>query len=184
MWTAVSCPACGRPCRGRPVRLEAGLAARAAAAGRRPVRDGRLYLLLEDVRSLWNVGSMFRSADAFGVAHVFLCGITATPPHAEIRRTALGADEAVSWSYHPHAFDAPLEGVTLVGLERAAGARPLSTYVPSGSVCLGIGNEPGGLSPELLSVCQSVLEIPMRGVKESLNAAVACGVGLYHLTSR
>lgn len=180
------CPACARRVRPRPIAHEAALAERRRQAGERPVPAlgaGSVCLLLEDVRSLWNVGSALRTADGLGAAHVFLCGITGIPPHPRLHETALGAEDAVSWSYHPHAFEAIAEvrrqGASLVALERTPRALPLEQARARRPLALVLGNEPGGVSPEVLEACDEQVEIPMVGVKESLNVAVAAGIALH-----
>jgi 23S rRNA (guanosine2251-2'-O)-methyltransferase len=151
-----------------------------------------LYALLEDIRSLWNVGSIFRTADGAGVSHLYLCGITGVPPRKEIAKTSLGAEDVVPWSYHPYAVSAVREiksaGIRLIGLERTIGStyvkrsRPLSELLPittAQPICLAVGNEVTGLSAEILSACDEIAELPMLGVKESLNVAVAFGAATY-----
>lgn len=152
-----------------------------AAASRHPVT-----LLLHNVRSMWNVGSMFRTADAAGIAGIVLCGYTATPPRKEISKTALGADETVPWI---HVHD-PVEAVALLraqsmrvmALEIATGSVPY-TSVPADQfpVCLVVGNEVEGIEERVLGCCDGVLEIPQYGTKHSLNVAVAAGVALFEL---
>lgn len=183
------CPTCDRRIRPRPVAHEAALETRRRQAGDRPLPSlgpDSVCLLLEDVRSLWNVGSALRTADGLGAAHVFLCGITGIPPHRCIHETALGAEDVVPWTYHPHAFDAlehlRRQGAALVALERTSRALPLEQACVPGPLCLVLGNEPGGVSPEVLDACGQHVEIPMRGVKESLNVAVAAGIALHWFT--
>lgn len=172
----------------RLLRHEAALERRARQAAHRevPVRQG-VYVLVEDVRSLWNVGSLFRTADGLGIAHIFLCGITGTPPHAEIERTALGADAAVSWSYGTHGFSAVAEarrlGCRVVALETGSTSIPLRAVVPCAPMLVVVGNEVDGVSPELLRMADESVHIPMRGIKRSLNVAVAAGIALWHVTS-
>lgn len=180
------CPACSRRIRPRPVDHEARLQERRRQAGDRgvpPLGPDSVCLLLEDVRSLWNVGSAFRTADGLGAAHLFLCGITGIPPHPQVHETALGAEEVVSWSYHPHAFEAlgilRDRGVPLVALERTPRSRPLHEVRLRRPLCLVLGHEPGGVSPEVLEACDPHVEIPMQGVKESLNVAVVAGIALH-----
>lgn len=180
------CPGCARPIRPRLVRHEPVLEARRLqAAGRRvpTLGAGSVCLLLDGVRSLWNVGSILRSADGLGATHVFLCGITGIPPHPRLHETALGAEEAVSWSYHPHPFEAieglRREGAALAALELTDLAVPLEASRSRLPLCLVLGNEPGGVSPEVLAVCDEHLALPMRGVKESLNVAVVAGIALH-----
>ncbi len=180
------CPGCARRVRPRLVRHEAVLEARRQQAGGRlvpPLGPSSVCLLLDGVRSLWNVGSMLRTADGLGADHVFLCGITGIPPHPRIHETALGAEEAVSWSYLPHPFEAfgrlRREGVALVALELTAHAVPLESSRSRRPLCLVLGNEPGGVSPEVLEACDEHVGIPMRGIKESLNVAVVAGIALH-----
>jgi len=151
-----------------------------------------LLALLEDIRSLWNVGSIFRTADGAGVSHLYLCGITGVPPRKEIAKTSLGAEDVVSWSYHPYVVSAIREikasGTKLIGMERTSSSkhikssRPLSELLPTTTtqaICLAVGNEVTGLSAEILSACDDICELPMLGVKESLNVAVAFGAAVY-----
>jgi len=182
------CPGCARPVRPRLVRHEPVLEARRLQAARRvpALAAGSVCLLLDGIRSLWNVGSILRSADGLGATHVFLCGITGIPPHPRLHETALGAEEAVSWSYHPHPFQAieglRREGVALVALELTDLAVPLEASRSRSPLCLVLGNEPGGVSPEVLAACDEHLVLPMRGVKESLNVAVVAGIALHWFT--
>lgn len=155
--------------------------ARRRAAGERFVAGGDTYLLLDDVRSLWNVGSMFRTADVLGVCHFFLCGITGIPPHRDVHRTALGAEDAVSWSYHPHPFEAlaAIPTAAVIALEQTPRSVPLEDLVAGAPRVLVVGHEEGGVSPEVLDRAAACVAIRCRGVKRSLNVAVACGIALY-----
>lgn len=147
--------------------------------------DRQLVVVAHNIRSLWNVGSFFRTCDAFGVSHLHLCGYTAVPPRKEIHKTALGAEEWVPWSYDAD----PLlvlrrrksEGFAIVGLEITAGSVPLSAYVPTGPQCLVLGHEILGVPKEILGLCDTVVHIPMNGRKESLNVSVAAGIAMYGL---
>ncbi len=144
-------------------------------------------VLLEDIRSLWNVGSIFRTADAIGVSQVYLSGITGCPPSREIAKTALGAEESIVWHYIYH----PLEiipalrdaGVMIVGLERNDQSAPLISSLKEKKVtkplCLVVGNENAGLSPETMAHCHLICDLPMKGKKESLNVASAFAVAAY-----
>ena len=187
--TEVTCPHCNRKVRVRFVRHETALAARSRQAGAReipPLSGGQVCVVLDDVRSTWNVGSFFRTCDGLGVRHLFLCGITAIPGSREIRKTALGAEEAVSWSYHPHPFEAVARvrasGGVVMAVEHVPQSVILGDFVPSPSRSLALvfGNEPDGVSPETLAVVDGAVWIPMRGVKASLNVAVAAGIVLHH----
>lgn len=150
----------------------------------------RLSALVEDVRSLWNVGSIFRTADGAGFTRLYLTGITGCPPRKEIAKVSLGAEENVSWQFHWNALtvlrNLKDKGVILVALERNENSVPINTFSPpaDGRLCLLVGNEVTGLSQEALSVCDIVCDLPMHGVKESLNVAVAFGVAAYSLIAR
>ena len=143
---------------------------------------------LHNIRSVYNVGSLFRSADGAGLAHLHLCGYTATPAHRKLHKTALGAEEVVAWSHHRDGLGVASRlraaGSHLWALELTADAESLYDVrqLPiDAPVVLMVGNEVDGLEPELLALCERVLAIPMSGVKESLNVAVAFGVAAYHL---
>ena len=143
-------------------------------------------LVLDNLRSAHNVGSALRTSDALGVAHVHLCGITATPPHVGIAKVALGAEHSVEWSYHPTTQAAlgqlRQQGYTLVAIEQAAGATPLPQWRPSPQqrYAFVFGNEVHGIDAQLLRQTQLCLQIPQQGVKKSLNVAICMGVVLWH----
>lgn len=143
-----------------------------------------ITVILEDIRSLYNVGSIFRSADAFLVQELILTGFTPTPPRKEISKTALGADLSVPWSAVPRAVDAVRErrraGWTVLALELAEEALPMASLAPHHyPLCLVVGNELTGVSSNVLQACDGAVQIPMFGVKHSLNVAVATGIALY-----
>ncbi len=145
-----------------------------------------VYLMLHNIRSMWNVGSMFRTADAVGVEKMIITGYTATPPRREIEKTALGAQECVKWEYCADPLDAvgrlKAEGVRICGLEIAERSRPYTMAVRDDfPLCLIVGNEVQGIDDELLAHCDEVFEIPQYGTKHSLNVAVAAGVALFEL---
>jgi tRNA G18 (ribose-2'-O)-methylase SpoU len=137
-------------------------------------------VLLNDIRSLYNVGSIFRTADGIGVEKIWVCGITGFPPDTQISKTALGAEKKVPWEYREDACSIVRElkakGYQIVFLEQVAGSIPYQDYEPAGPVCLIIGNEITGVSEKLLSLCDRTIEIEMAGLKNSLNVAVAFGV--------
>ena len=144
--------------------------------------------MLDNIRSTYNVGSMFRTADGAGVAHVHLCGITALPDHPRIAKTALGAEKAVPWTYYRNGVDAAVSlkarGYYLWALE--SGPRSESLFAaavePDGRpILLVVGNERVGVDPGILAYCERVFALPMQGQKESLNAAVAFGIAVYAL---
>lgn len=148
-----------------------------------------LALLLDNVRSVFNVGSIFRSADGSGAGHIYLGGITPTPDHKAMRKTALGAEESVSWSAHKNSVQLAEElaeqGHTLWALERTKGSDDLFTAAsarPEGSLILVLGNEVAGVDPGILPYCERCVHIPMRGSKASLNVATAMGVAAYALS--
>ena len=152
----------------------------------------KIYLILDNIRSLHNVGSMFRTADAFGVSKIYLCGYTGRPvdrvgrPVKEIEKTALGAQNTVPWEYVQQGRRVierlKREKVQTVALENnVSGTAALKNFSPRFPVALVLGNEVKGLAHSILSRADAIVSIPMRGKKESLNVAVACGVALYAL---
>ncbi len=145
----------------------------------------RLRLLLQNIRSLWNVGSMFRTADALGVEFVHLTGYTGTPPRKEITKTSLGADAWVPWDHSPDALTAAdrlrADGWELLALELTPEAVPLPGIAIGPKTCVVVGHELTGVDPALIAKCHRTVKIPMQGLKESLNVAVAAGIALYHL---
>ena len=180
------CPACGVRMTARPLDVEAEL-------GRRPdvpprvVETGRARLpfvvVADNLRSLWNVGSIFRTADACGVSRIVLCGISGCPPRPEIAKTALGAENAVAWEYRAEASSAiePLlaEDYTAVALERTPRSVAVDEVRWPERVGLVVGNEVAGVSSGLLEACPLHVHIPMLGIKSSLNVAVAFGIAAF-----
>ncbi len=148
-----------------------------------------LVLILENIRSLHNIGSVFRTADAFLVKKIYLCGITATPPHKDIRKTALGATESVSWEYRKDCLGLIhelRETYHCLAVEQAVGAEQLHTFNPSTKkpYALVFGNEVKGVTQEVVNACHGVLEIPQEGTKHSLNIAVSAGVVVWDFWSK
>lgn len=142
-------------------------------------------VLLDNVRSMYNVGAFFRAADGVGLQKLYLCGITAHPPKKAISKTALGAEETVAWE---HDWDAVhmaealrRSGFQLAAIETSEHAVDLYEWQPRFPVCVAFGNEVEGLRPELLRMADAHVRIPMLGSKESLNVATAGGVVLYEL---
>ena len=133
-----------------------------------------LIVILDDVRSMHNVGSVFRTADAFRLEAVYLCGITGCPPHAEIHKTALGAEDSVDWRYFKTAFEAVEElkgrGVIVYSIEQAEGK----------SYAIVMGNEVKGVHQEVIDASDGCLEIPQFGTKHSMNVSVTAGIVIYH----
>lgn len=149
-------------------------------------------VLLDNVRSAWNVGSIFRSADGFGFTHAYLCGITPTPDNEAVIKTSLGAEDSVTWSYHKDAVKLihglKKEGWAVYGLEddeRAVSIRnqrldSVQTPEATKSVLI-VGNEVTGVDPELLDLSDAIYYIPMRGEKKSFNVAMAFSIAAYQL---
>lgn len=148
-----------------------------------------IRVVLEDVRSRHNVGSIFRSADAFGIAGIYLCGITPVPPHREIEKTALGATASVPWRHFPGALEAvealKEEGYVVFAVEQTELALSLSGFTAEsgGGIAVVFGNELHGVSPAMVEACDGCLAIPQRGIKHSLNVAVCAGIVLWSLSS-
>ena len=148
----------------------------------------KIYLVLQNVRSLFNVGAMFRCADVFGVDKVYLCGYTGFPPRDQISKTALGADEWISWERQGQTLTLikklKKQGIKIVVLETGSKSRSLPKFKPKFPMALVVGNEIKGVSQNILSLADEVVEIPMSGKKDSLNVAVAAGIALYQLRSK
>ena len=140
-------------------------------------------VILNNIRSLHNVGAIFRTADGVGVEKIWLCGITGYPPQGGIAKTALGAQDHVPWEYRedPVALAEQLkeQGYQIVLLEQMAESVSHDVFMPKAPVCLIIGNEVSGVSERLVSLCDGAIEIEMAGIKNSLNVAIAFGVAAY-----
>ncbi len=141
-----------------------------------------LMLVLDNLRSMMNTGSVFRTADAFLVEGILLCGFTATPPHREIRKTALGATESVAWQYFEHTVDAikhlRLNGYRVVALEQTTKSINLRSFQPETGrkYAFVFGNEVKGVDDNVLELCDGCVEIPQFGTKHSLNVSVTAGM--------
>lgn len=146
-----------------------------------------LILVLDDIRSLHNIGSVFRTADAFLIEKIYLCGITATPPNKEIHKTALGATETVLWEHHKSVLDVieklKKENVTTLAIEQVESAVFLQDFkVEKGQkYALVFGNEVHGVSQEAVAQCDGCIEIPQLGTKHSLNISVSAGIVVWDL---
>lgn len=146
-----------------------------------------LVLVLDNVRSALNVGSAFRTADAFALAHIYLCGITAQPPHREILKTALGATEAVDWTYTATVEEAisslKAKGYQIWAVEQAAERTWLQDYQPAEKtpIALVFGNEVNGVSQSVMDMADGALEIPQFGTKHSLNVSVSLGITVWEV---
>lgn len=153
-------------------------------------RGHRISALLDNIRSAYNVGAIFRTADGAGIRHLYLCGITPEPgDNPALGKTALGAENDVPWSYHRNAYSAAKDlqagGYRLLGLECTPDALPLDRFhLPSTDerpLLLIVGNEQAGVDPDLLALCDPVLSIPMLGKKSSLNVGIAFGIAVFWL---
>lgn len=155
------------------------------SARKAPGKMQQLVILLHDVRSMYNVGAAFRNADAFGIRKIYLSGFTPAPPRPEITKTAIGAEEFVSWSkvkdVTEQLRDLKRQEYQIIGLEQTDRSIPLTDYQPPGrkKVCLVFGNEVTGLHEEILPAIDQFVEIPQYGHKHSLNVSVTVGVALY-----
>ncbi|MHB9147457.1 MAG: RNA methyltransferase [Candidatus Amoebophilus sp.] len=147
-----------------------------------------LILVLDNLRSMHNIGAAFRIADAFLLEKIYLCGITAQPPHREIHKTALGAEETVIWEYVPDTYtllqSLKNNGYLIVALEQTDESIPLQNYQinSNNKYALVFGNEVFGIQEEALAACDLALEIPQHGTKHSLNVSVSMGIGIWELT--
>lgn len=159
-------------------------------------RGKSFAVLLDNIRSAWNVGAILRSADGFGFTHAYLCGITPTADNEAVTKTSLGAEDSVPWSYHKDAVklvkDLKVEGWKVYALEEDERSSPLeSDGLPSNTQehasalrVLIVGNELTGVDPDLLDLCDNIFYIPMRGEKKSFNVATAFGIAAYALTAQ
>ena len=199
------CPACAGETRvflSRPLILEPDPDRSSSRPASPRGKREEIAVLLDNVRSAWNAGSILRSADGFGFDHAYLCGITPTPENEAVTKTSLGAEDAVTWSYHKDAVrlvkGLKKEGWGMFALEedtRAVSISGASTFTSSRSVsahastslhpaqrgALIVGNEVTGVDPELLDLCDAIFFIPMRGKKKSFNVAIAFSIAAYAL---
>ena len=148
-----------------------------------------LVVVLDDVRSMHNVGSVFRTGDAFRIERVCLCGITSTPPMAEIHKTALGAEDSVAWEYFQTALEAleslKADGYEVLAVEQAHGSTMLQAFIPQygKKYAVVLGNEVKGVHQEVVDASDGCLEIPQYGTKHSLNVSVTAGIVIWHFVS-
>jgi 23S rRNA (guanosine2251-2'-O)-methyltransferase len=147
-----------------------------------------VYGMLDNIRSAWNVGSMFRTADAAGLSGLYLCGMTAFPPRPDIEKTALGACRTVPWDYWPDTLSAigavRERGIQVVALECDPAAMPYDDFEYRFPLCFVVGHEVNGIARVVLDTCEAVVRIPMLGAKESLNVAVSFGIMAYQARRR
>ncbi|MFZ4104593.1 MAG: RNA methyltransferase [Sediminibacterium sp.] len=163
--------------------------------GRKSVEDFKLadkkplVVVMDNIRSMHNVGSVFRTADAFLISGICLCGFTPQPPHRDIHKTALGATDSVDWLYYENTSDAVLalkeRGFKVLAIEQTEGSILLNEYVQSNMpTAFVFGNEVDGVSDEVIQVCDGVIEIPQWGMKHSLNISVAAAVVLWEFVRK
>ena len=142
-----------------------------------------IIIVLDNIRSLSNVGAFFRTADAFRIEELFLCGITACPPHREIHKTALGADETVKWRYFETTEAAcqqlKAEGYRIFAVEQVEGSSALQKFKFGAHTAYLLGNEVEGVSEEALPYCDGAIELPQEGTKHSLNVSVCAGIVMW-----
>ena len=162
---------------------------RVTAEEYRKLPDSGIEIILDNIRSAHNVGSVFRSADSFKADKVWLCGICATPPSAEIHKSALGAEFSVEWGYEKDTLSLVKrlkeEGYTVLSVEQTVNSVMLDKFKPETSrkYALVFGNEVDGVQQEVVDASDGVLEIPQYGTKQSLNISVSAGIVLWHIAS-
>lgn len=149
-----------------------------------------LVVVLDDVRSMYNVGSVFRTSDAFRVSSIYLCGITATPPHAEIHKTALGAEDTVDWKHFDNTMDAvqslKADGYHIFSIEQCVGSTMLQKIELDANTKYAVifGNEVKGVKQEVVDASDACLEIPQFGTKHSLNVSTTAGMVIWEFAKQ
>ena len=149
-----------------------------------------LVVVLDNVRSMYNVGSVFRTADAFRIEAIYLCGITSCPPHPEIHKTALGAEDAVDWEYCKNAIETvkalQQQGYEVLAVEQVEGSTMLQDFTPTPDkkYAVVLGNEVKGVDQEVVDCCDGCLEIPQFGTKHSLNVSTTAGIVMWEITRK
>lgn len=145
-----------------------------------------IVLILDNIRSMSNIGSIFRTADAFRLEKIFLCGITATPPHREINKTALGATESVNWQHMKSSIECVKmlceKNFKIFALEQTENSIMLQDFkICKTPIAIVLGNEVDGVNQEVIDLCDNVIEIPQFGTKHSFNVSVSCGITLWEI---
>ena len=159
-------------------------------SGFKQAKKSPIIIVLDHIRSLNNIGSVFRTSDAFLIEKVYLCGITAQPPHNDIRKTALGSTETVDWEYFENTLDVikklKTEGVNICSIEQAENATMLNDFKPQPNTkhAFVFGNEVKGVAQSVVDASDVVIEIPQFGTKHSLNISVSCGVVVWDVFSK
>lgn len=202
--TKTTCPACGRHITARLAAVFATLEREQEKRKRMGIvnindsaKSGNGYVeqfvaVVEDVRSLFNVGAIFRTADGAGMDKIYMCGITGAPPRKEIEKVSLGAENTVNWEWRFGCIEILRElkerGFNIVALEKTENSQPLTKLLAEGKIsrplCLVVGNEVSGVSAEALALSDIVADLPMKGMKESLNVSVAFGIAAYALSEK
>ena len=166
-------------------KLENSELTRKTVSGFKDAEKTPLIIILDDVRSLHNIGSVFRTADGFLIEKFYLCGITATPPNKEINKTALGATETVAWEHREDLLglikDLQNEKIPVYAVEQVENSISLESFLPNGKTALIFGNEVFGVSQEAVKICDGSIEIPQLGTKHSLNISVTTGIVIWDL---
>jgi 23S rRNA (guanosine2251-2'-O)-methyltransferase len=186
------CPSCGWRFTFTDIavldRTEAERRALAERGARSDAARHPVAAVLEDVRSLWNVGSIFRTAEGAGLAKLYLTGITGRPPRKELAKTSLGAEESVPWEHLPTALEAVArlraDGFRVLALENTPGSRLIREIDPTPPLAFVVGNEVTGVSRPVLEAVEARIRLPMYGAKASLNVAVAFGIAAYEIVER
>ena len=151
------------------------------------IKKSSIIVVLDNVRSLHNVGSFFRTADAFQIEKIYLCGITATPPNKEIHKTALGATETVAWEHNKNIIEVienlKKDNIEVYAIEQVENSISLESFCPKKDTtyALVFGNEVYGVSQEAIKICNGSIEIPQLGTKHSLNISVSAGIVIWDL---
>lgn len=149
-------------------------------------KQKEIVVILPRIRSVHNVGSVFRSSDVFGIKKIYITGYTATPKHPKIYKTALGAEKVIPWQYDKQAMrvikDLKKQGYYILGLEKTKTSIDIRNSKPKFPLALIVGNEVTGIPAKYLKICDSVCHIEMNGVKESLNVSVAFGIAAFYLS--
>lgn len=143
-----------------------------------------VYVILDNIRSAFNTGSIFRTSDAAGITKLYLCGITPYPPHNKLEKTALGSLESVTWEHRPSAKETVLQlkeqGIPIISVELDNRSTNYASFIYPEKFCLVMGHELMGVSQDILDISDVIVEIPMYGKKNSLNVAVSYGIVAYH----
>ncbi len=167
----------------------------AVSQARDELKRQNLFLILENVFDTYNIGGLFRLADGLGVAHMYLCGETATPPNNRIHKASCGTYKVVPWTYCPSVADAldlikhlnksgQSNKLTVVSVEQSSTSIPYQDFKATYPIAVVVGNETTGVTPNTLALCDQILEIPMWGINKSLNVIVSAGVVTYHIASQ